>query len=167
MRLYGPLPTIMKHTGNQSQILKVEGREIIVPPQTDVYVNQVALHTLPCYWGADSLSWKPGRWIKGATSPSDLSSEEIITPIKGSFTPWADGPRVCPGKKFAQVEFVGVIASLLRKYSVQAIPDEGESVEQVQARVYGVVEDSAQRLTVAMLKPTSVSFRLVERQKGN
>jgi cytochrome P450 len=72
-----------------------------------VILNCSALHTLPSYWGADSLVWRPGRWLDG--------KEEIIQPPPGRSNPWTVGPRVCPGKKFSQVEFVAVIARLFQK----------------------------------------------------
>lgn len=40
-------------------------------------------------------------------------------PSPGAFIPWATGPRNCPGVKFAQVEFVSVIASLLADSRVE------------------------------------------------
>jgi cytochrome P450 len=35
------------------------------------------------------------------------------------YMPFLHGPRVCPGKKFAQVEFVAVIATIFREWRVE------------------------------------------------
>lgn len=66
-----------------------------------VAIDVTALNTLPEYWGSDSLVWRPDRWIE-----TDSGSEQLYQPPPGVFLAWASGPRVCPGKKFAQVEFV-------------------------------------------------------------
>jgi cytochrome P450 len=91
-------------------------------------------------------------------------TEEILTPIRGSYIPWADGLRVCPGKKFAEVEFVAVIAALLRRHRVEVVSSAGETVSQARKRVYRVVEDSRLRLTLQMRNPDSVWMRWVERE---
>ena len=43
--------------------LNIRGKEYIIPPNTNVILNCGALHTLPSYWGADSLVWRPSRWL--------------------------------------------------------------------------------------------------------
>lgn len=45
--------------------------------------------------------------------------------------PWAAGPRVCPGKKFSQVEFVAVLACLMKGYHVE--PDTGDKASKTAA----------------------------------
>jgi cytochrome P450 len=107
LRLYGPIVFIPRYTAGSFQRLNIRGKEYILSPNTNVILNCSALHTLPSYWGADSLVWRPGRWLDG--------KEEIIQPPPGRSNPWTVGPRVCPGKKFSQVEFVAVIARLFQK----------------------------------------------------
>ncbi|KAF4637518.1 hypothetical protein G7Y89_g575 [Cudoniella acicularis] len=172
LRLYSPVLTVPKCTGAAPATLRMDGREITVPPHTHIFLNIVALQTSPEYWGVDALAWKPGRWIKSLSQPSTLPTspisdkEEIVTPVKGSFIPWADGPRVCPGKKFSQVEFVAVIAVLLWKHRVEVIPREGEKAEEARKRVAAVVEDSGTKFTLQMRRPETVDLRFVERLLG-
>lgn len=45
-----------------------------------------------------------------------------------AFNPWSGGPRVCPGKKFSQVEIVAMTAVLLRSYSVKPMVVPGKLV---------------------------------------
>lgn len=119
LRCYPPVLLVPKCTGAQPGTLKYEGKELVVPPHTTVWTNVMALNTTPEYWGADNLTWKPSRWIEKAETKSpalaedDFEAETMWKPIPGAYLPWADGQRVCPGKKFSQVEFVGVIARLL------------------------------------------------------
>lgn len=87
----------------------------------------------------------------------------MITPTKGSYIPWADGPRICPGKKFSMVEFVAVVSVLLWRHRIEIVGDDGESKEQASKRVNGVVEDSCMKMTLCIRHPEGVRFRFVER----
>jgi len=62
-RLYGPVVFIPRYTAGSFQRLNIRGKEYIIPPNTNVILNCGALHTLPSYWGADSLVWRPSRWL--------------------------------------------------------------------------------------------------------
>ena len=83
-----------------------------------------AIHTNPAYWGPDALQFRPNRFI---TTTSSTDEERLVQPPGANFIPWAAGPRVCPGKKFAQVEFVAVIAKLFMKHRVIARLEAGET----------------------------------------
>ena len=73
--------------------------------------------------------------------------------------PWAAGPRVCPGRKFAQVEFVAVIATLFRRHRVRPVPLASETPSQAQARLRDVIEDSAiMAITLQMRRPREVAL---------
>ena len=111
-------------------------------------LNTAALHTLPSYWGADSMVWRPGRWLD--------EKEELIQPPPGMFNPWTAGPRVCPGKKFAQVEFVAVIARLFQKGRVRPKMQAGEKQEAAFQRAKDVVADSTLDVTLHMVHPEKV-----------
>jgi len=89
-------------------------------------MNIVALSTLPRFWGSDSLTWRPDRWITKDGESMRLEDEQIYQPQYGAFIPFSSGPRVCPGKKFAQVEFVAVIARLFRRHRCSPVLLEGE-----------------------------------------
>ena len=127
-------------------------------------INVQALHTDPKTWGGDSLSWKPDRWLTAsdirephAGKPSD---ETFISPPQGSFIPWADGPRVCPGQKFAQVEFVAVIATLLETHRVQPAPQDDQSESRRRQALQEMVDDSAiSAITLQMREPKKVALR--------
>jgi cytochrome P450 len=159
LRVYPQVLSIPKCTGETPQVLKTEEREITVPPHTHVFPSCIALQTDPDSWGSDSLAWRPDRWIKS----SGIGFEDFVSPIKGSYIPWSDGPRVCPGKKFSMVEFVSVIAVLLWKHRIEIIPQMGESQKEARERVYRVVEDSATHFTLQMRNPKSVGLKIVHK----
>ncbi|GME45903.1 Cytochrome P450 [Neofusicoccum parvum] len=163
LRLYPPVLNIPKTTGPLAQDLSVAGKTATLPPDSIVFPNVVALQTHPDYWGADSLAWKPERWIATTADESGGSQESLVTPVKGSFIPWGDGPRVCPGRKFSQVEFVAVVASLLWRGRVEVVPAAGEGFAEAKARILEVVDDTAEGVTLFMKNPERVRVRVVER----
>lgn len=99
LRLYSPVFFIPRYTNNVAQSLDINGREYTIPAKTYVSVNSIALHTMPRYWRSDSLVWRPNRWIIRSSDAKGLEGEEFLQPPPGSYVPWANGPRICPGKK--------------------------------------------------------------------
>lgn len=95
------------------------------------------------YWGHDNLTWKPSRWIvQSSSNVSDdlgtrLSQETFLTPQKGTFIAWSEGVRNCPGKKFAQVEFVATMAALFREYHAEPVAKDGETPNAAKAESLG------------------------------
>ncbi|KAJ4361504.1 hypothetical protein N0V95_001841 [Ascochyta clinopodiicola] len=137
LRLNHPFAQIVKGTGAHDQPLKIGSREVIVPAGTSIHLNFVALHTDPQYWGEDAMQWNPRRLIsvpEGA-SPA-LENETLAADTQLQFLPWATGQRVCPGKKFSQVEVVAVLALLLRGHTVQPQLRAGETMDEARRRVF-------------------------------
>ena len=94
-----------------------------------------------------------------------MVKEVFIEPKAGAFVPWADGPRECVGRKFSQVEFVAVLASLFQGYSVRPVLNDGEDEEDGRKELARMVDNSAiSAITLQMLEPRSRSLRW-ERQK--
>lgn len=114
---------------------------------------------MPRYWGSDSLVWRPNRWIIRSSDAKGLEGEEFLQPTPGSYVPWANGPRICPGKKFSQVEFVAVISCLLGRHHVEPVLLEGESQEEALKRILKLVEDSDVEVTLKMNHPDRVKLR--------
>lgn len=186
LRLYNPVAALSKvNATSESLPLTIAGKQYQIPPGVFVIVNTMAAHTLPKHWGSDSLSWNPKRWIAASSSSPSSSSvsepapaasaaanssgnkaeqeegETIHDPSpKGAYKPWSEGPRVCPGKKFAQVEFVAVMATLFRDWTVRplVLQEKGESEEEARDRVLRVVEDSKVTITLQMQKPETVGL---------
>jgi cytochrome P450 len=143
-------------------------KTIIVPPKTLVIPSYSALHTHPRYWGANSLTWQPSRWITSGSSPSTymsasptrhkhpLESESFNTPRKyaSPFIAWSAGARSCPGQKFSQVEFVAVMAGLFREWKVKPVREMGEDDTMARSRIQRLVEkESGMVLLLQLLHP--------------
>ncbi len=150
MRLFPPLLHISRATV-ESQSLTISGKTYYIDGAMKTYVNNVGLHTDQSVWGPDALDFLPTRWI----SPDG----QLVTPARGSFSPWSGGPRVCPGMKMSQVEFVTVISTLFRKCTIEPAVQPGESLASAREHLIAVTEDSQQRLTLQMTKPEEVNLK--------
>lgn len=160
MRLYNPLPGTPKYTANNAVTLEINGKSYYIPADVLVVPALQAQHTHPRHWGSDSLDWRPQRWITASTA---IESEDLFEPPKGTFFAWSEGLRSCPGKKFAQVEFVAVMVGLFGNNVVEPIPNPDESVASARERVLRVVKDSNVELLLQMRDPDSAAVVLKER----
>lgn len=126
----------------------------MIPPNTGVMPSLLAIQTHPKYW-EDPLVWNPSRWISTPATPSSdleikLEEEALFTPAKCTFFPWSDGPQNCPGNKFSQVEFVAVMACLLRDYRYHAVQNYAESSEATRKRILDIAEDVDMQMLLRM-----------------
>ncbi|ETI23747.1 hypothetical protein G647_05553 [Cladophialophora carrionii CBS 160.54] len=161
LRLWGPVPNTERWCVGEPTALRVGDKEMLVSPETFVSLNLYAVHCDPRWWGQDTLEWKPQRWIK--VDPK-TGKETIALPHTGAtFVPWSVGPRVCPGKKFSQVEFVAVIATLLKDYRIKPLALGGKTEEQASSALLEVVEDSMNVITPKMRRPEDAGVVLVQR----
>ncbi|KAF2136432.1 uncharacterized protein K452DRAFT_130448 [Aplosporella prunicola CBS 121167] len=160
LRLYNPLLSVVKGTQNNTTDLAIGEHVYPIPPNTRVIINLNALHSHPRYWGDDSLEFKPSRWIliKEGDGPA-IDREYLYTPPRGAYLPWSDGNRACPGKRFAQVEHVALMASLFRDNRVEPAKLEGESDELARKRTLDCIASCGMRLLFQMLRPEDVALK--------
>ena len=163
LRLFTPLIHISKQT-RAPLTIQTSDNSYWLPANTTVYINTVALHVDPKVWhhlnlgtnekGAEDDVWKfrPARWINPPGS-----QQALFQPPKGAYLPWSGGPRVCPGQKMAQVEFVGIFLTLLRQHRFEAVPLAGESRADVEKRLDTRMRDSISILTLQMKDVYDVS----------
>lgn len=174
--MYGPVPMVPRCTADSWQTLNIDGKDFAIPPGSDINLDLVALHHDPHYWGSDALKFRPDRWIPSASDPAkgdhhdqepdsgngsyDYQSKSLIAPTPGTFLPWTGGPRVCPGKKFSQVEFTRVMLGLFRDGArVRIAEEEGESQEQARARVLGVADTAEVLFTLKMKHSAKIGLK--------
>lgn len=159
--------------GPRGQELMIDGRPVLLPPGMTVAPNVIASHTMPEVWGEDHMVFRPGRWIDqagdGATEvlldlPESVREKTMSSDSKGiTFFPWSSGGRVCPGKKFSQVEVLAVVSSILRDYRIEVVPEGLETEEQARKRCLEVIEDSETQITLQMRRPDTIWLRAVKR----
>jgi cytochrome P450 len=96
----------------------------------------------------------------------ETGKETLAPPPPGAaYIPWAVGPRVCPGKKFNQVEFVAVIAMLLRSYRLKPLVIERKmkAEEQAKQALIDVMYVTMTRVTVSMRHPENAGVVFLDR----
>ncbi|KAL4907685.1 hypothetical protein BDW74DRAFT_189130 [Aspergillus multicolor] len=175
LRLYPPIPALPKsaaHETGTTLYLPETKRTLHLPKGTMVVPSILATQVHPKYWPDDPNVWKPTRWIelnnptKQNSSRNDgipearLATEELIQPYPGTYLPWSAGVQYCPGRKFAQVEIVAVVAALLRGHRLRVEMQDGESFEEARARVLRRVNDGYQVLVLQMRDADGTRFFL-------
>jgi cytochrome P450 len=118
----------------------------------EIFVNQAAIHRDSSIWGPDPNAFRPSRWIN--------SSGDLIVPEKGTFIPWSGGPRICPGMKMAQVEFVATFATLFRAAKCEFIGALGDPRENIRI-LEALMKNSIFKLTLQMKEPGEVQLRWI------
>ncbi|KIX06988.1 uncharacterized protein Z518_04964 [Rhinocladiella mackenziei CBS 650.93] len=164
LRLWGPVPDAARWCAGESQSLRVNDHEMVVPADTYVSTNFYGIHSDPRWWGADSLEWRPRRWIR----VDEKTGKELIAPPPpgAAFMAWSIGPRICPGRKFSQVEFVAVISSLLRWYRLRPLVIRSKKMkteEQARRALLQVIDDSMNVVTPKMRRPEDAGVVFIER----
>ncbi|EXJ74386.1 uncharacterized protein A1O5_02682 [Cladophialophora psammophila CBS 110553] len=172
MRFFPPLTHIAKQTNSTHDvsITTTSGKSYYIPTNTIIYINTVSLHLDPRTWGDDATTFRPSRWLVSPdTAPSRTSAEYTIaqnikSPPRGTFLPWSAGPRVCPGQKMSQVEFVSVFMTIFGKYRCEAVKiRDKETAEEVKQRLEAVMRDSQPKLTLQMMRNKDMKLRWIRR----
>jgi cytochrome P450 len=131
LRLYPPVPALPSMASNHTRVLKTDTQALNIPEGVNLTVNLRSMQVHPAYW-PDPNRWLPSRWISNpapATCPTakQLAREELTVPSKNTFFPWGEGPQICPGKKFAEVEAVAVLACLFKTHRLAIKKQVGET----------------------------------------
>ncbi|KAK8863460.1 cytochrome P450 [Apiospora arundinis] len=147
LRLYPPVPALPSITSHGTQTLRVGTQDLYLPVGTTIASNLRAMQMHPHFW-PDAEKWRPSRWVANpapAASPltrETMAKEKFQEPSNTIFFPWGEGPQVCPGKKFAEVEEVAVLACLLKAHRLTIKKrHDAESDEAVNARFEECVND--------------------------
>lgn len=146
----------------------------MIPKNTMIIPNYSALHTHPRYWGDNSLEFEPSRWITSeplsngdASGPNAAFRAEKFKQLPKNNSPfvgWSGGARNCPGRKFSQVEFVGVLVGLFREFKVKPVPQAGEDDAMARARLLEQIrKDTGMRLLLQMLHPEKAVLQWIRR----
>lgn len=159
LRRFSPIAHINRYCPRE-QVVVSNGRTFHIPADTRITNVFQGIHEQESSWGQDQANFLPTRWIPlqsdnipSTSSGSGAQLPTLRTAPKGAFIPWSTGPRLCPGMKMAQVEFLAIIYTLFKDYRVEASLLDGETVEQARDRLRSVMLDSSPKLTLQMNKP--------------
>ncbi|EPS42973.1 hypothetical protein H072_3094 [Dactylellina haptotyla CBS 200.50] len=201
LRVVPPVINIPKQVSDErDQVVIVNGKKTVWPKGAMVSLGALALHRNPKYWPSTGPSkvntnnhdlddFVPERWLGGNKANNipqeaaprsvgnDASAGHLYHPLKGSYIPFADGPRSCLGKRFAQVEIMILLAMIFKQYSVELDVDKvaDEVIEKMspedRVRIYNEQRDTARvivrdfslvRITV-QIRNADIPLRLVPR----
>jgi cytochrome P450 len=198
LRLIPAIINVPKGT-HGDQVVMLDGKQIMIPDNTFIHLNIVGTNRNPRYWPETPDEFMPERWLPSQSEKEQVAEKEVngaegidkasfetsgsgslFKPVKGSYIPFSDGARSCPGKRFALVEGTAVLSALLYKYSAELDVSEWASDEEVEKmgkeerrKVYQKAIDKAKMLirrseqviTVQMLPGDKVPLRFVQRGK--
>ena len=102
LRLYPPIAFLLRETKKD-----VVFRERPIPADSFVVVSPWIIQRHRRLWQNPDM-FDPERWLP-ADSPPAMAN-------RSAFIPFGQGPRVCPGKRFADVEMQSILSELLRGY---------------------------------------------------
>ena len=87
LRIYGPVPSLLRVALDAPQMLIIRGKEYCIPQGAFVGLNMIAAHTDPKSWGSEPLEWKPERWIDANIDEGSFGEILRAPPTAGSFVP--------------------------------------------------------------------------------
>ncbi|KZV98058.1 cytochrome P450 [Exidia glandulosa HHB12029] len=145
LRLFPTVAGVPKWTDSSSVALAWNERKFLVPPKTPVVFNTIAMHRDPTLWGPDAAEFKPQRWLKDQ-------------PRKGQFMAFSEGARACLGKKFAQVEFVAVLATIFSRFRAELECAPGQTMDDAKKKAMAAFDSSVVLATLGMTKQVPVRF---------
>lgn len=154
LRIYTPVAHIMRQSRGAQQVT-IGSKTYKVPPECTIYLNSGCTHVNPEIWGADALDFRPSRWLS--------SDGSMIRPARSTFLPFSGGPRVCPGQKMAEVEFVAVIATIFGSWRISPAVRCGETIDSARHRLKAVMLDSQPFVTLQMQRPKEFVTRWEKR----
>jgi cytochrome P450 len=106
MRLYPPVAIFGREAARDTTIGDYE-----IPQGTVVTISQWVMHRHPQYF-ANPDAFEPERWTE--------NFEKQLP--RGVYIPFGDGPRVCIGKGFAQMEAVLLLATISQRFELDLEP---------------------------------------------
>lgn len=111
LRLYPPIPFEIRQAERDTTL--PDGTFL---PKTSIIVWSLwAMGRSQSTWGSDADDFKPERWLDG--------NDRLIQRGSGEFPVFNGGPRMCLGKKMAEVIAVQCIASLVWMFDFAPVDD--------------------------------------------
>ena len=107
LRLYPPVATVLREPVED---VRIDGYRI--PAGATIWLPQWVVHRDP-RWYPDPLAFNPDRW--STAFKADLPH--------GAYFPFAAGPRRCIGDRFARLEALLVLATILQRYHLELRPE--------------------------------------------
>ena len=136
LRLYHPVAWYARKAVHDTTVTDSKDVSHVVPAGTIIMIDLAAIGRHPMYWlsedsqvecGERSPAWDfdPSQWLKSEAQGDEESRYAF---------PFSSGHRMCPGKRFAEVEMCAMIARFFSQFSLRLVPEE---IDITQARSVG------------------------------
>jgi cytochrome P450 len=106
MRLYPPVAMFGREAARDATI-----GDYSIPEGTTVMISQWVMHRHPKYFDQPE-KFMPERW-------TDEFEKQLP---RGVYIPFGDGPRICIGKGFAQMEATLLLAAIAQQFELELVP---------------------------------------------
>ncbi|XP_016956623.1 probable cytochrome P450 28d1 [Drosophila biarmipes] len=114
LRLFSPLLAARKVVTEPYEFLNKNGVSVKVYPGDVVIIPANALHYDSQYY-EDPQSFKPQRFL-------DVNGGSKKYRDQGVYLGFGDGPRICPGMRFAQTQIKAALVEILRNFDIKVNP---------------------------------------------
>ncbi|KAI9878966.1 MAG: hypothetical protein M1830_010020 [Pleopsidium flavum] len=131
-RLFPGVINITKMVKTPTEILVTSpnphepARAHILPKECRVYLSAPAVHYSERYWPSPR-TLDPSRWLDNVNAvpekTPEVADKKVVAAdktrqMRGTFLTFSEGARACLGRKFAQAEYIGFLAALLKDFRV-------------------------------------------------
>lgn len=173
LRLYHPIQFIWRTNTTETTLYDSARESYVVPANTLFCANYAAAFSNPATWTRASVTAERRAKLKHSRA-IDFSPERwlgtVDAPDVPIHWPFGQGGRTCPGKSMAQVEMIGVLATLLKEYSIELViadrvlkeyqGNTEKAWERTRDNAVRQLEESVEaNLTIAMLKDLPIRLQ--------
>ncbi|KAG9375976.1 cytochrome p450 monooxygenase [Pyrenophora tritici-repentis] len=122
LRLYHPVAWYARKTVRDTTVTTASGAICRIPKETIIIIDVAAIGRHPGYW---SPSTSPGDDTSIEQSPArDFDPVRWLNPTDNAAAfPFSAGHRMCPGKRFAEVEMCAILARVFSQFSLRLEAD--------------------------------------------
>lgn len=118
MRLYPPVPTDSKEASSDDVL--PDGT--VVKKGNRMVYHPYAMGRIEKLWGSDWPEFKPERWLEIDTV---TGKRTFVARDSYTYPVFQAGPRICLGKEMAFLQMKRVVGSVLRRFKVVPVVEEG------------------------------------------
>ncbi|KAF2732228.1 cytochrome P450 family member [Polyplosphaeria fusca] len=178
LRLYHPVSWYARKAVRDTTVTTASGATCRIPNDTIIMIDVAAIGRHPGYW---SPSTTPGDDTSIEQSPArDFNPARWLDPTdKAAAFPFSAGHRMCPGKRFAEVEMCAILARVFSQFSLRLEANPADVLEAEGPTGHGkawLEQRSRERATEALYEGMGfghgiypkmhVPFRIVPRTKA-
>ncbi|KAJ3287428.1 hypothetical protein HK104_008626 [Borealophlyctis nickersoniae] len=109
LRLFGPAPMVQRRTTRDA----VLGGKWVVPKNAELLIMAHTMQTDDTYW-PDAGEFKPERWLEDGG----------VAGKNAAYVPFAAGPFICVGMRFANVEMRLTLTRIIQRYTFTLTPNQ-------------------------------------------